>query len=79
MRNRIPPPFITLFAAALMWALQRWLPLGRLLDPPLEPESVMPADPVLCEVQGRQASPVAAPVLSLRSSPAGWCARKTRP
>jgi protein-S-isoprenylcysteine O-methyltransferase Ste14 len=35
MRNRIPPPFITLFSAVLMWALQRWLPLGGLLDPPL--------------------------------------------
>jgi protein-S-isoprenylcysteine O-methyltransferase Ste14 len=41
MRNRIPPPFIMLSAAAVMWALQRWLAVARLLDPPFNRAGVL--------------------------------------
>lgn len=31
---RIPPPLVMLLAAALMWGLHRWVPLGQLLTLP---------------------------------------------
>ncbi len=34
MKTRIPPPFIMFFAAAVMWALHRWLPLVEWLGAP---------------------------------------------
>lgn len=34
MRPLIPPPIVTLLAGALMWALDRWLPLIHWLHPP---------------------------------------------
>jgi protein-S-isoprenylcysteine O-methyltransferase Ste14 len=34
MQPRIPPPFVMVLAAALMWALHRWLPLAHLIAPP---------------------------------------------
>jgi protein-S-isoprenylcysteine O-methyltransferase Ste14 len=34
MQTRIPPPFIMFFAAALMWALHRWLPFVKWIVPP---------------------------------------------
>ena len=34
MRLRIPPPVVTLLAAALMWALHHWMPVGHWIAPP---------------------------------------------
>jgi protein-S-isoprenylcysteine O-methyltransferase Ste14 len=34
MEPRIPPPVVMLVAAALMWALHRWVPLGHWIAPP---------------------------------------------
>src|SRR5437764_11651428 len=34
MQLRIPPPLVMLLAAALMWALHTWLPLGQLITAP---------------------------------------------
>jgi protein-S-isoprenylcysteine O-methyltransferase Ste14 len=34
MQLRIPPPIVMLLAAALMWALHHWMPLGHWIDPP---------------------------------------------
>lgn len=35
MRTRLPPPFLMLASAALMWALDAWLPLARLWEGPV--------------------------------------------
>jgi protein-S-isoprenylcysteine O-methyltransferase Ste14 len=43
MHTRIPPPFIMLAAAAAMWALDRWLPLGHRVDPPWNRLGTLPA------------------------------------
>lgn len=43
MKPRIPPPLVMLLAAAAMWALDRWLPLGRLLPPPWNRLGALPA------------------------------------
>jgi protein-S-isoprenylcysteine O-methyltransferase Ste14 len=34
MQLRIPPPIVMLLAAALMWALHHWMPLGHWIAPP---------------------------------------------
>jgi protein-S-isoprenylcysteine O-methyltransferase Ste14 len=34
MRLRIPPPIVMMLAAALMWALHHWMPLGHWIAPP---------------------------------------------
>lgn len=34
MQVRIPPPILMLLAAALMWALHHWIPLGYWIAPP---------------------------------------------
>ena len=34
LHPRIPPPFVMLLAAALMWALHRWLPLSNWIATP---------------------------------------------
>jgi protein-S-isoprenylcysteine O-methyltransferase Ste14 len=34
MQTRIPPPFIMILAAAVMWLLHAVLPVARLIDPP---------------------------------------------
>jgi len=34
MQLRIPPPIIMLLAAALMWVLHHWMPLGHWIAPP---------------------------------------------
>lgn len=34
MQLRIPPPIVMLLAAALMWVMQRWMPLSQWLAPP---------------------------------------------
>jgi protein-S-isoprenylcysteine O-methyltransferase Ste14 len=34
MKTRIPPPFIMLLAAILMWMLHRWMPLAQLIVNP---------------------------------------------
>ena len=34
MQLRIPPPIVMLLAAALMWALHHWMPLGYWITPP---------------------------------------------
>src|SRR5215510_6718950 len=34
MQTRVPPPILMLLAAALMWALNRWLPLHHWIAPP---------------------------------------------
>ncbi|MFL6601293.1 MAG: methyltransferase family protein [Steroidobacteraceae bacterium] len=34
MQSHIPPPLVMLLAAALMWALHHWLPLGYLIAAP---------------------------------------------
>jgi protein-S-isoprenylcysteine O-methyltransferase Ste14 len=34
MQTRVPPPFILIFSAAMMWLLHAVLPLARLIDPP---------------------------------------------
>jgi protein-S-isoprenylcysteine O-methyltransferase Ste14 len=34
MTTRVPPPFIMLLAAILMWVLHRWIPLAQLIDSP---------------------------------------------
>jgi protein-S-isoprenylcysteine O-methyltransferase Ste14 len=43
MQLRIPPPLVMLLAAALMWALHRWLPLGHLIATPWNYFAVLPA------------------------------------
>lgn len=43
MQLRIPPPLLMLLAAALMWALHRWLPLGQLIATPWNYFAVLPA------------------------------------
>jgi protein-S-isoprenylcysteine O-methyltransferase Ste14 len=43
MQPRIPPPLVMLLAAALMWALHRWLPLGHLIATPWNYFAVLPA------------------------------------
>jgi len=43
MQPRIPPPLVMLLAAALMWALHRWLPLGQLIATPWNYFAVLPA------------------------------------
>lgn len=43
MQHRIPPPFIMLFAAVLMWTLDRWLPLGHWIAPPWNRLGAFPA------------------------------------
>ena len=43
VQPRIPPPLVMLLAAALMWALHRWLPLGQLLATPWNYFAVLPA------------------------------------
>ena len=40
---RIPPPIVTLLAGAAMWALDRWLPLGRWLGSPWRASAALPA------------------------------------
>jgi protein-S-isoprenylcysteine O-methyltransferase Ste14 len=42
MQPRIPPPLVMLLAAALMWALHRWLPLGHLMATPWNYFAVLP-------------------------------------
>lgn len=39
---RIPPPLLMLLAAALMWVLHRWLPLGHLIDTPWNYFALLP-------------------------------------
>lgn len=34
MHPRIPPPIVMFLAAALMWVLHRWMPLGHWIAPP---------------------------------------------
>ena len=43
MPPRIPPPLVMLIAAALMWTLHHWLPLGHLIDFPWNYLGVLPA------------------------------------
>jgi protein-S-isoprenylcysteine O-methyltransferase Ste14 len=43
VRPRIPPPIVTLLAGAAMWALDRWLPLGRWFEPPWHGLGALPA------------------------------------
>jgi len=43
MQPHIPPPFLMLLAACLMWALRRWLPLGQLISTPWNQLAVLPA------------------------------------
>jgi protein-S-isoprenylcysteine O-methyltransferase Ste14 len=43
MQLRIPPPLVMLLAAALMWALHRWLPLGHLIATPWNYFAAIPA------------------------------------
>jgi protein-S-isoprenylcysteine O-methyltransferase Ste14 len=43
MRFRIPPPLAMLLAAALMWALHRWMPIGRLIVVPWNYLGLVPA------------------------------------
>jgi protein-S-isoprenylcysteine O-methyltransferase Ste14 len=43
MQPRIPPPLVMLLAAALMWALHRWLPLGHMITTPWNYLAVLPA------------------------------------
>jgi protein-S-isoprenylcysteine O-methyltransferase Ste14 len=43
VRPRIPPPLVMLLAAALMWALHRWLPLGHLIVTPWSYFAALPA------------------------------------
>jgi protein-S-isoprenylcysteine O-methyltransferase Ste14 len=43
MKPRIPPPIVMLTAAALMWALHRWMPLGHWIAPPWNRFGSLPA------------------------------------
>lgn len=43
MKPRIPPPILMLVAAALMWALCRWLPVAHWIDRPWNRLGVIPA------------------------------------
>ena len=43
MQLRIPPPLVMLIAAALMWVLHRWLPLGQLIIRPWNYLALLPA------------------------------------
>ncbi len=43
MKPRIPPPLIWLLAAILMWSLDRWMPLARLLLSPWTWLALLPA------------------------------------
>lgn len=43
MKPRVPPPIIALIAALAMWALHRWLPLGRWMPPPWHRLGLLPA------------------------------------
>jgi protein-S-isoprenylcysteine O-methyltransferase Ste14 len=43
MKPRIPPPLVMLLAASAMWALDRWLPVSRLLAPPWNRLGALPA------------------------------------
>ncbi|RZF24987.1 isoprenylcysteine carboxylmethyltransferase family protein [Paraburkholderia sp. UYCP14C] len=43
MKPRIPPPIVMLAAAALMWALHRWLPLTHWIVPPWNRFGSLPA------------------------------------
>ena len=42
MKTRIPPPVLACFATLVMWALDRWLPLGMWLDSPWNWLGVLP-------------------------------------
>ncbi len=42
MQPRIPPPILMLVAAALMWTLHRWMPLGLWIAPPWNRLGVLP-------------------------------------
>jgi protein-S-isoprenylcysteine O-methyltransferase Ste14 len=60
MQPRIPPPILMLLAAALMWALHRWMPLGHWIAPPWDrlgglPGAVGIAIAVAAVVRFRQA------------------------
>lgn len=41
--QRVPPPLVMLLAAAGMWALHRWVPLGHLIRTPWNYLAVLPA------------------------------------
>jgi len=43
MKPRIPPPVVMLAAAALMWALHRWIPLTHWIAPPWNRFGSLPA------------------------------------
>lgn len=43
MKTRIPPPFIMLLAALLMWAFHRWMPLAQLVVSPWNRLGWLPA------------------------------------
>jgi protein-S-isoprenylcysteine O-methyltransferase Ste14 len=43
MKPLIPPPIVMLLAGAAMWALDRWLPLARLIAPPWNRVGALPA------------------------------------
>ncbi|WP_296653405.1 isoprenylcysteine carboxylmethyltransferase family protein [Paraburkholderia sp.] len=43
MKPRIPPPIVTLIAAALMWALHRWVPMSICFAAPWNLLGVLPA------------------------------------
>jgi protein-S-isoprenylcysteine O-methyltransferase Ste14 len=40
---RVPPPILALLAAALMWTLDRWLPLAHWIQPPWNRVGALPA------------------------------------
>ena len=44
MKPRIPPPIVMLAAAALMWALHRWIPLANWIAPPWNRLGSVPAE-----------------------------------
>jgi protein-S-isoprenylcysteine O-methyltransferase Ste14 len=43
VKPRVPPPILMLLAAAVMWALNRWLPLAHLIRSPWNRVGALPA------------------------------------